>query len=334
MVVCVGGAEGVRMPKALVTGVGGHIGSYLADRLIADDWDVMGIDDFSTGKREHVPPGVGLKECDVGYLSRVGIYGWKPDVIFHLAARVGPADIVRDPWACLTQHAEHAVAVCELARDLGSTVVLASSSEVYGYSTDTPFREDQPLIVGPSHLPRTAYAVSKLYVEHIGLSEYRAHATPVVVVRFFNVSGARQRPAFVLPIWIRAALQGHPIVIHGDGTQRRCFTHVGDAVEALVRLAASPEAMGKIVNIGSPTTLTLSTLARLVRSHVAALYGKDPVPIEYVPYETTGDGAWEHFVVRVPDVSRLKELTGFVVPDRLSQIIEDVAHDQARQLQD
>lgn len=326
--------------KTLVTGIAGMIGSHLADRMIAGGWCVTGVDDLSTGLREHVNDDVKFTKGDASVYMRQADYCYgddlqteRPDVIFHLAARLGPADVLADPLACLHEHQEHAITACELAKATGAILVLASSSEVYGYSTATPFREDAPLLIGPSHLPRCSYAISKLMVEHIGMAYHRQHGVKVIIPRFFNVVGKRQRLGFVLPIFARQALAGQPMTVHGDGSARRCFTWVEDAVEALIRLVDNPEAQGKIVNVGANRpSVQMVTAAKAIRARASVAYGIPIAPIEYVPYETTGDVAWANFSVRIPDTLKLKCLTGMTFEDRWGKIVEDVVDDQAVQL--
>ena len=182
--------------------------------------------------------------------------------------------MVADPLALLREHAEHAAVVCELAARSNAAVVLASSSEVYQWNDSAQMREDDALTIGPSHLPRCAYAISKLYTEHLGLAYARQRGVRVTVARIFNTVGPRQRDAFVLPIFARQALCAEPLTVHGDGGQIRTFTYVRDTVEALLRLAVTPAAAGEIINVaaGGPS-ITVGALAEWVAGHVEATYG-------------------------------------------------------------
>lgn len=322
--------------RALITGICGLVGSHLAERLVGAGWAVAGIDHRADdvalaalrGRIDflHAP----LSEASLAALPEPSAY----DVIFHLAGRLGPAEVVDDPLTLLHEHAQHTEAVCELGVRSGAVVLLASSSEVYQWNGDAPMREDDALLVGPSHLPRCAYAVSKLHMEHIGLAYGRQRGVRVVVARLFNTVGPRQRAAFVLPILARQALRGLPLTVHGDGTQTRTFTHVVDAAEALAGLAAAPAAWGEVVNVAaSGPCLTVGDAANRIAAYVAATYDVPGAStIAYVPYAATGDAAWQRMRVRRPDIAKLQRLTGLRFADRWEAIMRDVCADWASQL--
>jgi UDP-glucose 4-epimerase len=234
----------------------------------------------------------------------------------------------------LIEHAQHTRAICEIAARVQSAVVLASSSEVYQWNRDDWMREGDALMIGPSHLPRCGYAISKLNMEHLGLAYWRQRGVPVVVARLFNIVGPRQREGFVLPIFVRAALLGTPLAVHGDGSQIRTFTHVRDAVDALVQLSTTPAAYGEIVNVAArEPCLSIAAVAEKVVHYVGSAYETSgSSPILRVPYDATGDAAWERMRVRRPDVGKLRALTGLAFPDRWDEILQDVCADWAGRL--
>jgi UDP-glucose 4-epimerase len=323
--------------RALITGVGGFVGSHLAERLLRDGWAVDGID--------HHPDSMhlGAVRARIGLLdegrSIESLADWALprgayDAIFHLAARVGPTAVVEDPLTMLTEHARHAHAVCEFGSRTQAVVLLASSSEVYQWNGDGLMREDDALTIGPSHMPRCGYAVSKLHLEHTGLAYWRQRRTPVIVARLFNVAGARQRDRFVLPIFAKAALRGEPLQVHGDGAQLRTFTHVADTVEALARLVRVPAAYGEVVNVAArEPCLAIGDVAQRVVAHVAARYDVPRrAPIVHTPYDATGDAAWERMNVRRPDVAKLRALTGLAFANRWDDILHEVCADWAARL--
>lgn len=324
-------------PRALITGVGGFIGSHLAEHLLRAGWCVDGID--------HHPDSEYLAAAgeQIGLLrsgmTLDGLADWDVprghyDAIFHLAARVGPTVVVEDPLTMLAEHARHAEAVCQLGARARAVVVLASSSEVYQWNGDGLMSEDDALTIGPSHMPRCGYAISKLHMEHTGLAYWRQRGVPVVVARLFNVAGARQRHRFVLPIFAKAALSGEPLPVHGDGSQLRTFTHVADTVEALARLAETATAYGEVVNVAArEPCLPIGAVARRVIEHVGATYDVEHTSaIAFTPYDRTGDAAWERMNVRRPDVSKLAALTGLAFPDRWDDILREVCADWATRL--
>ncbi len=324
--------EGFHEMRALITGIAGMIGSHLAERLFELGWEVDGIDDLSTGNPENVNHAK-LGVCVVAPVCDIGDYSLSEteyDVIFHLAAHVGPAYVTRDALGMLLDHGDDAVVVCELAERTGATLVMTSTSEVYQYNTP-PFRESDNLTIGPSHYPRCAYAVSKLNMEHIGLAYHRQHGVKTVIARLCNCVGPRQREkeGFVLPIFAKQALTGQPITVHGDGSAKRVFTHVKDTVEALIALATTPEAVGEIVNVssvGEPRSVLSAAYA--ITDYCLDRYGGPRMSIQSIPYP---DPAWEAMRTRVADVSKLERLTGLRFGDRWDEIVADVCADQARQ---
>ncbi|MEO8603670.1 MAG: NAD-dependent epimerase/dehydratase family protein [bacterium] len=323
--------------RALITGVGGFIGSHLAERLLRDDWCVDGLDHRPDSER------LGAARQQIGLLRSgrtiESLRDWEVergyyDAIFHLAARVGPSTVVEDPLTMLAEHARHTEAVCELGARTQAVVVLASSSEVYQWNGDGLMHEDDALTIGPSHMPRCGYAISKLHMEHTGLAYWRQRGVPVIVARLFNVAGARQRHRFVLPIFAKAALLGGPLPVHGDGAQLRTFTHVADTVEALTRLVGVAAAHGEVVNVAArEPCLAIGSVARRVIEYVGAHYDVDDgAAIVQTPYDATGDAAWERMNVRRPDVAKLQALTGLRFPNRWDDILRDVCADWAARL--
>lgn len=319
--------------RALITGVAGLIGSHLAERLLALGWSIDGLDERDEPRNLASLRGrIDFLQVPLGSEALEALPA-RYDAIFHLASRLGPAAVVADPLTVLREHAEHTLAVCERAGRDGAVVLLASSSEVYQWNGADEMHEEAALRLGPSHLPRCSYAVSKLHMEHVGLAHARQRGVRVVIARLFNTVGRRQRDAFVLPIFARQALRGEALTVHGNGEQARTFTHVEDAAEALIRLVETPAAIGEVVNVGAVGPhLTVRQVAEAIAGHVGSNYGVGPVPLSFVPYETTGDLAWSGMLVRRPDVRKLRRLTGLELPDRWERIVRDVCADWAERL--
>src|SRR5262245_4656838 len=189
------------------------------------------------------------------------------DVIVHLAAAVGVRLIVESPVRTIETNVNGTQLILEAAAKKRKLVVTASTSEVYGKSTHIPFREDADLVLGPTTKGRWSYAASKALDEFLALSYWKEKKLPVIVVRFFNTVGPRQtgRYGMVLPNFVKAALDNAPITIYGDGTQSRCFCDVRDTVESLLRLVATPAAVGEVVNIGNTEEVSIEGLARRVK---------------------------------------------------------------------
>ena len=200
-------------------------------------------------------------------------------------------------------------------------VVLASTSEVYGKSTDVPFREGADLVLGATVKHRWAYACSKLLDEFLALAYWKERKLPVVIARLFNTVGPRQTGQYgmVLPTFVRQALSGQPITVFGDGRQSRSFTYVGDVVDALIGLTQEPKAVGEVFNIGNTTEVTIGELAERVKT----LTGSDSV-IQYVPYDQAYEAGFEDMPRRVPDISKISALIGFQPKLELDDIIRSV----------
>ena len=176
---------------------------------------------------------------------------------------------------------------------------------------------------------RWAYACSKALDEWLALAYMREKNVPVRIVRFFNTVGPRQtgRYGMVLPSFARQALRGERITVYGTGQQSRCFGHVKDAVEGLIRLAQAPDAVGQVVNIGSDEEITIRELAERVKNRAGSAS-----EIVTIPYEEAYAEGFEDMQRRVPDCSKLERLTGFRPRTPLDRIIEDVLDDQRRLL--
>ena len=312
--------------QVLITGGAGFIGSHLAERLVAEGHAVSVLDDLSTGRRENLAALEGRADfrfvqgsiLDKALVERmVG----EADLVFHLAAAVGVKLIMDAPGrSILTNVGGTENVLLAAARDK-TPVYLASTSEVYGKATKYPFSEDDDLTIGATVNLRWCYASAKQIDEFLALALAREKGLPVVILRFFNTTGPRQsgRYGMVLPNFVQAALEGRPLKVHGTGKQSRCFGHVADVIEALIRLMQSPEAIGKVFNIGNDEEVTIRALAEKVIEMTGSAS-----PIELVPYESVYPEGFEDMQRRVPDVSRLKAVTGFRPARGLETIIADI----------
>ncbi|MSO45193.1 MAG: NAD-dependent epimerase/dehydratase family protein [Acidobacteria bacterium] len=312
--------------KALLTGGAGFIGSHLAERLLADGHEVAVLDNLSTGSIDNIAHLKGTR----GFSYTIDSVTNEPllaemidrcDVVFHLAAAVGVKLIVEQPVHTIETNVHGTEVVLKLANKKKKLVFIASTSEVYGKSTDVPFREGSDLVLGPSVKHRWAYACSKLIDEFLALAYWKERKLPVVVVRLFNTVGPRQTGQYgmVLPTFVRQALAGSPITVFGDGTQSRSFTYVGDVVEALVTLAHEPRAVGEVFNIGNVGEVSMTDLALKVK----AMTGSQS-PIHYIPYDQAYEEGFEDMPRRVPDISKIRALIGYEPQLGLDAIVQRV----------
>ncbi len=312
--------------KALITGGAGFVGSHLAERLLDDGHEVIVIDNLSTGSIDNIAhlkgrPGFEYTIDTVANESLVAELVDRCDVVFHLAAAVGVKLIVEQPVHTIETNVHGTEVVLKHANKKKKLVVIASTSEVYGKSTDVPFREGADLVLGPSIKHRWAYACSKLIDEFLALAYWKEKKLPVIIVRLFNTVGPRQTGQYgmVLPTFVRQALAGQPITVFGDGTQSRSFTYVGDVVEALVRLVKEPRAVGQVFNIGNTGEVTMLDLAHRVK----AATGSDS-PVQLIPYDQAYEEGFEDMPRRVPDISKIKALVGYAPRLGLDDIIASV----------
>jgi UDP-glucose 4-epimerase len=312
--------------NVLITGGAGFIGSHLAERCLAEGWRVAILDDLSTGAFENIAhlktkPAFSYRIESVFNEPLVGELVDCADLIFHLAAAVGVKLIVDSPVRTIETNVHGTEVVLRCAAKKGKPVMLASTSEVYGKSTRLPFREGDDLVLGPTTIGRWSYAASKALDEWLALAYWRERGLPVTVLRFFNTVGPRQtgRYGMVLPTFVRQALRGEPLTIHDTGEQRRCFSYVGDVVEALVRLAQTPAAVGEIVNIGNDREVTINALAALVREITGS-----PSCLEHKSYAEAYGPGFEDMHRRVPCLEKLESLVHYRPATSLEAIVRRV----------
>jgi len=314
--------------RYLITGGAGFIGSHLAEELVRDGEQVTIIDDLSTGSIEnieHLKSEVRFRYIIDTVLNRrlmAELIDWA-DIVFHLAAVVGVKLVIESPVKAIETNVKTAEVVFELAAKKSKRVLITSTSEVYGKREDVPFSEEDDLVLGPTSTARWSYACSKVIDEFLGLAYWKERGLPVVVARLFNIIGPRQsdRYGMVIPNLIKQALRDEPITVFGDGTQTRCFSWVGDAVDALIKLAKHPRAVGEVFNLGSDEEVRIIDVAQLIKQ----LTGSNS-EIVLVPYdEAYGDG-FEDMRRRVPDLTKIRNLIGYHptlrLPDMISLMIE------------
>ena len=311
---------------ALLTGGAGFVGSHLADALLAAGHQVTVLDDLSTGSMEniaHLPGKAGFRYVIDSVMNEplVAELVDRADVVFHLAAAVGVKLIVEVPVRTIETNVHGTEVVLKTASKKGKLVVIFSTSEVYGKSTDVPFREDSSLVIGATTKHRWAYACSKAIDEFLALAYFKERRLPVIIVRLFNTVGPRQtgRYGMVIPTFVQQALSGRPITVYGDGRQARSFTYVGDVVGALVQLMSEPRAIGHVYNIGNSEEVTIMELARRVK----AMTSSDS-DIVLIPYDEAYEAGFEDMPRRVPDLTKINALIGYRPTRGLDEILREV----------
>ena len=315
--------------RVLITGGAGFVGSHLSEALLAAGHHVHIVDDLSTGSIDNVThlkphPHFGYTIDTVFNESLTAELVDHADVVFHLAAAVGVKLIVERPVHTIECNVHGTEVVLKNANKKKKLVLIASTSEVYGKSTDVPFREDADLVLGATTRHRWAYACSKMLDEFHALAYYKERKLPVVVFRLFNTVGPRQSGQYgmVLPNFVRQALANEPITVFGDGTQRRSFTYVGDVVRGLMALMTEPKAVGQVFNIGNVEEITIFELAERVKAAAGSTSA-----IVTIPYEQAYDSGFEDMPRRVPDLTKIHALVGYEPKVQLDEIIRQVIED-------
>jgi UDP-glucose 4-epimerase len=314
------------MARCLVTGGAGFIGSHLAERLLADGHEVTVLDDLSTGRRENVAqllarPGFRLVTGSINDQPLLADALQGIDTVYHLAAAVGVKLVAEDPVRTIETNIYPTEWLLKLVRQGGQRIFLASTSEVYGKNTKECWNEEDDLLFGPTSKPRWAYGCSKAIDEFLALAYHRKYGLPVVIGRFFNVVGPRQvgNYGMVIPRFVDQALRGGPLVVYDDGSQIRCYAHVSEVVDCVVRLMEAPHTAGRIFNIGSDEPVSVRELAEAVVAKVDR-----GLRIEHIPYSEAYGDDFEDIPRRVPNVQRLYEALGRKPELPLGQILDDI----------
>jgi UDP-glucuronate 4-epimerase len=295
------------MRRVLITGAAGFIGSHLTERLLARGDCLLGLDDFNDYydpaiKRRNVAEALKNERfklyeadiCDEAALRHIFELE-RPDVVVHLAARAGVRPSLKDPNLYHRVNVIGGQHVLDACRDIRpSHLVFASSSSVYGGSTDVPFKEDNPV-----HRPISPYAATKRMNELQAHVYSHVYGLNVTMLRFFTVYGPRQRPDMAIHMFTKAILEGKPVAMFGDGSMRRDYTYIDDVIDGLVRCVDRPFRY-EIFNLGEHHTTSLRELIDLIAKHC----GK-PARIEQKPKQP-GD-----VEITYADIDHAREMLGY-----------------------
>lgn len=315
--------------KVLVTGGAGFIGSHLAERLLERGDEVHTVDDLSTGSIANIHH-LKANPAFHYYIDSITNHSLMAELVdlcdttYHLAAAVGVRLIVDSPVRTMETNIRGTEIVLELAEKKRKRVLITSTSEVYGKREQIPFHEDDDLVMGPTNKGRWSYACSKAIDEFLAIAYWKEKKVPTVIVRLFNTVGPRQtgRYGMVIPSLVKQALTGEDLTVYGDGRQSRCFTHVNDAANAIIKVAEHPQANGEIYNIGSQQEITILDLAKRIKELT-----ESDSKIVFVPYEQAYEEGFEDMMRRVPDLTKVHRLIGYEPTVQLDEILRSVIDD-------
>lgn len=319
----------------LLTGGAGFIGSHLAECLLARGDSVIVLDNLATGRVSNLETvadhpklrfvqGTVLDELMVDELVHAS------DVVVHLAAATGVQLIVSQPARSFTHNLRSSQIVIEAAHRYRRKLMLMSTSEVYGKNTDVPLGEEANRVLGSPIVARWAYSIAKAIEEILGYAYHRERGLDVTVVRLFNTVGPRQNPGYgtVIPRLVRQAVAGEPLTVFGDGRQTRCFCHVNDVADALLALLEHPGANGEAYNVGGLEEIAVIDLARRV-AELTADVAPEPTEVRLIPYDEAYGPGFEDMERRVPDLTKVRKLTGWQPRTTLDEILAEAIAEAA-----
>jgi len=317
-------------PKTiLVTGAAGFLGSHLCDALLSHNHRVIAVDDLSQGSYTNLAKAsqhanFSFHVLDIADAEKLKEVSEGAEVFAHLAAFKIPR--YGDRIKTLRVNSEGCLNVLQLAAERKAKFVFTSTSDVYGKNPGIPFTETSASVIGSSTVPRWAYAVSKLFDEHLAFAFSEDHGIPVTILRIFGSYGPRQHLSWwggPQSVFIDSILRNQQIPIHGDGLQTRSFTFVSDTVSGILAALEGDAANNQIINIGSTHEISIVDLARTIHRLCG---GEEPLHLEFIPYKNISGREYEDVRRRVPEVSKAANLLGFKaqvsLEDGLSRTIE------------
>jgi UDP-glucose 4-epimerase len=314
--------------RVLITGGAGFIGSHLVNHHLRLGDSVYVVDDLSTGRTENLDafgnnPRFQFSKADILTWENLIPVVATSDRIYHMAAVVGVRRTLEDPVQVVQTNISGTDRILRAIQSGGNDpeVIIASSSESYGFNTNERFKETDNINLSGTDRLRWCYAVTKLADEFIAYSHFEKYNLKVVVVRLFNTIGPRQLGTYgmVVPNFIKQAVADEPITVFSDGNQTRSFCDVRDTVVALDLLAGNSAAWGEVVNVGDDQEISIKDLAEMICERAGS-----KSKLVFIPY---GEAYGENFTDisrRRPCLEKLTKLTGFKHRWELAGTIDDL----------
>ena len=309
--------------KVFITGGAGFIGSHLTDAFVKRGDTVTIIDNFSTGTADNLKSFAQVIEGDIRDASLIDKHVAQSDLVMHMAAALGVKNIMENPLDAISTNLGGSEIVLKSVTRHQKRTFIASTSEVYGKNPKQPLSETDDRVIGAPQNFRWTYSDAKALEEAVATIMHQQHQLPVTTLRFFNTVGPRQTGTYgmVLPRFVKAAKENQPLQVHGDGSQSRTFGHIHDAIDAVFALLDTEKSIGEVFNIGGQGEITIKDLAQKV---IAQTNSKSE--LQYIPYKEAYGAGFEDMQRRVPDLTKIKNLTGWQPKRDLTQIITDLAH--------
>ena len=313
--------------KILITGGAGFIGSHLSELLASDNNQVIILDNYSTGSKKNLESNKNIKiiQGSILDIELVNTLMSQVSICYHLAAALGVKNIIDYPLESFETNIKGSEIVLNSAAKYGVRTLLASSSEIYGKNPNQPLTEESDRVLGSPKVARWSYSESKAIDEFYAFQLHKGRGLPITIARLFNTVGIRQSGNYgmVLPRFVAAALTNKPLIVYGDGTQSRTFSAVSDVVRALRALVASDITIGEVFNVGGDQLITIENLAAKVIEKT-----NSGSAIQFKNYEEVYGNNFEEPKIRVPDISKINRVIGWVPTKGLDEIITELVRHQ------
>jgi UDP-glucose 4-epimerase len=316
--------------KVLVTGGAGFIGSHLSDLLVANDNEVVVLDNLSTGRHKNISQltkNIEMIQGDIRDSKVVEKVTKKVDLVLHMAAALGVKNILENPIDSISTNFYGSETVLKAASKFDKRIIIASTSEIYGKNLKQPLNENDDRVIGSPQKLRWTYSDAKALEEAVAHSLFKSDGLAVTIVRLFNTVGPRQTGKYgmVVPRFIESAMKNDPVKVFGDGLQTRVFCHVLDTTEAIVKLALNSNSIGEVFNIGGTEEISILELARTI-----ILELKSKSPIDFINYQDAYPYGFDETKRRVPDISKIRDLINWTPKRDLTTVIKDIRETYAK----
>ena len=310
--------------RVFITGGAGFIGSHLCDVLVAEGKEVIILDNLSTGSKHniaHLEGKIKVFTGDIREQKLVESLVENSDLVLHMAAALGVDNILKNPIESISTNLYGSDVVLNAATKFDKRILIASTSEIYGKNPKQPLSENDDRVIGPPQKFRWSYSDAKAIEESIAHTLFLTRNLKVTTVRLFNTVGPRQTGKYgmVIPKFVKSAANNENLVIFGNGEQTRVFCHVTDAVNAILKLAAEPNCIGEVFNVGGRGEISIKKLAELIINRA-----KSKSEVQYVEYEKAYKVGYEDMQRRVPDISKINNFINWEPEKDIDTIIDDV----------